>query len=63
MGMKDIVILEPPLVTISDYHYLNKKKQHLLLPLTEALRQMEKEGLIQKIQMEVEKSALSRSER
>lgn len=53
LGLKGITILEPPLVTIQSYHYLNVKNQRLLKPLTTVLRQMEHEGIIRNIQQQV----------
>ena len=53
LGMKNIVVLEPPLTASPQFHYLHVKNQHLIKPLTAVLRQMEKEGIIQQIQQQV----------
>ncbi|MGD9949041.1 MAG: ABC transporter substrate-binding protein [Desulfobulbus sp.] len=51
--MKNIVVLEPPLIASPQFHYLHVQNQRLLEPLTVALEQMVKEGVIQQIQQQV----------
>lgn len=53
LELKDIFILEPPLLTFKLYHYLHKKNQNLIKPLSTVLEQMEKEGVIRDIQQQV----------
>ncbi|WP_432454690.1 substrate-binding periplasmic protein [Agarivorans sp. QJM3NY_29] len=50
LGLTGLVILEPTLVSIQSFHYLHVKNKHLVAPLTAALQQMEKEGIIRNIQ-------------
>lgn len=45
--LQGISALEPPLMQLKIFHYLNKKNQDLVLPLTEILQQMRSEGLIE----------------
>ena len=47
LGMHDLIVLAPPLQTLPFFHYVHVKNQHIVKPLTEALQQMEDEGLIQ----------------
>lgn len=49
LGLNDLVVLEPPLLTIQLFHYLHVKNRHLVQPLTASLQQMEREGLIQPV--------------
>ncbi|MDM8539758.1 transporter substrate-binding domain-containing protein [Desulfococcaceae bacterium HSG9] len=49
MKLKNIRILEPPLIKIDLYHYLHKKHQHIAEPVTNILRKMEREGRIAEI--------------
>ncbi len=59
LGIKDTNILKPSLLINKQYHYLHIKNQHLIEPLTEVLLQMEKEGIIQQIQQQVEQAIIS----
>lgn len=56
MGMKDIVMLEPPIMTIQLFHVLHEKNKHLVGPLTKVLKQMEKEGAIRDMQKRAEQT-------
>jgi polar amino acid transport system substrate-binding protein len=51
LGLKDIVILEPPLVKSPLFHFLHVKNKGLVEPLTAVLKQMEKDGVIRNIQL------------
>lgn len=53
-GLKEIGVLEPPLLRVESFHYLHVKNKDLVAPLTKALKQMEGEGLIRRIQLQVE---------
>lgn len=44
LKLKDIQVLEPPLITTDLYHYLHKKHEHLLPKITQALQDMKAEG-------------------
>lgn len=59
LGLKDIHVLEPPIIRIDSYHYLHVKNRNLVAPLTTALQQMECEGLILDIQNKVEQRSLN----
>lgn len=59
LGIQGIQVLEPPLFSLESYHYLHVKNRHLLEPLTKALQEMEREGLIKQIQTEVESSGVN----
>lgn len=52
MGLEGIRVLEPSVAHLPSYHYLHIKNKALLAPLTESLRQMEKEKMIQRISIE-----------
>ncbi len=58
LGLKDIIMLEPPLIKSPLFHCLNVKNKNLVGPLTAALKQMEKEGIIQDIQKRAEQQIL-----
>jgi polar amino acid transport system substrate-binding protein len=62
LGMDDIVVLEPSLDTSPQFHYLHVRHQQLVEPLTEALKQMEDEGLMQQFQQQIIEAASSPSE-
>jgi polar amino acid transport system substrate-binding protein len=53
MRLNGIGIVEPPLAQIENFHYLHVKNKHLVEPLTMSLQQMEKEGVLQKLQQQV----------
>ena len=53
LGLSDITILEPPLITIKSFHYLHVKNRHLVEPLTAVLQQMDDDGALQKIHEQV----------
>lgn len=59
-GIKNITILDPPLLSLQLFHFLHVKNQGLADRLTAALQQMEKEGAIKRIQSEIEQATLSR---
>ena len=52
LNMKDIHILQPPVTRLELYHYLHKKHEHLIPKITNALRDMEKEGKFQTIRQQ-----------
>lgn len=56
LGLKGLRVLEPPLLTVESFHYLHVKNSDLVAPLAEALKQMAGEGLIRRIQLQVEQS-------
>ncbi|CCQ73725.1 ABC transporter substrate-binding protein [Magnetospira sp. QH-2] len=47
MGLKNLAILDPPFVDLKMYMYLNKKHQHHIPKVTEALREMKQDGSYQ----------------
>ena len=49
LGLKNIRLVEPPLVTLELFHFLHKKHAALIPRITGALEQMAKEGRIQTI--------------
>jgi polar amino acid transport system substrate-binding protein len=53
LNIKGIKVLEPPLVKMSLYHYLNKKHYSLVPKITESLQKLEKQGIIQKIRNQI----------
>lgn len=61
LGMKQITVLDPPLLSLKLFHFLHVKNQALADRLTVTLQQMEKEGVIKNIQKEVEHTVLSRA--
>ena len=61
LGLKDIVMLEPPLMSLPLFHCLHVKNKHLVEPLTAVLQQMEEEGIIEEIQKKAEQSLQSPS--
>ncbi len=46
LDLKDVRVLEPPLLSVSLYHYVNARRRDLIPPLTRALADMAEEGLI-----------------
>jgi polar amino acid transport system substrate-binding protein len=52
IGLTTIKILEPPLEQDPGYHYLNKRHRALVPRLVAALKDMEREGVIQRLQQE-----------
>ncbi len=56
--LKGLKILEPPLLTTTNYHFLNKKHQTLVPKITATLEDMEKTGTIKKIQEQVFKKLI-----
>jgi polar amino acid transport system substrate-binding protein len=63
LGMKNIVVLDPPLIASPQYHYLHIKNKKLLAPLTAVLRKMEEKGVIRQIQQRVIQDLSSLQER
>ena len=59
LGLKDIVMLEPPLMSLPLFHCLHVKNKDLVEPLTAVLQQMEEEGVIEEIQKKAEQSVQS----
>ncbi len=51
--LTSIHVHEKPLVTLNLYHYLNKKNKALLPDITKVLLEMETEGRIQAIRLQV----------
>jgi polar amino acid transport system substrate-binding protein len=51
--LNDVVVLSPPLASFPVYHYVFKNHEDLVPKLTEVLRQMEKDGTLERIQREV----------
>ena len=49
LKINDIKILEPPVITMELYHYLNKKQEHLSDKLAAVLREMDQSGRITEI--------------
>lgn len=47
MNLSGIRVSRPPLQTSVVFHYLHADNKHLVQPLTDVLREMEKEGLMQ----------------
>lgn len=54
LGLKNIVMLEPPIYTTFLYHYLNKKHIKLVPQITEILKEMENSGEIERIRKELD---------
>ncbi len=52
LGLKDITIMEPPLATRNMYLYLNKKHEGLVPKISEALKQMKRDGTYDAIKAE-----------
>lgn len=59
LGMDDIIVLEPSLIASPQFHYLHVKHQQLVEPLTEALKKMEEEGIMQQFQQQIIEAASS----
>ncbi len=57
MNLTGIRVLEPPVETMPLYHYLHKKNERLVPKVAAALKEMEKEGLIQKIREQAQADA------
>lgn len=53
LHLNDVVVLSPALASFPVYHYVFKGHEDLVPKLTEVLRQMEKDGTLEKIQREV----------
>lgn len=53
-------ILEPPIEVYNMYHYLHKKNAHLIPKLTSILKEMQKEGIIQKIRNDFIKTLINK---
>lgn len=49
LKINNITVLEPPIITIKLYHYLNKKHKSLIPKVTNILKKMNKRGTIYKI--------------
>ncbi|HXA46937.1 MAG TPA: transporter substrate-binding domain-containing protein [Burkholderiaceae bacterium] len=49
----DVIVLQPALATFPVYHYLSRNHEELVPKLTEVLRQMEKNGSMERIQREM----------
>ena len=47
-NLDNLIILEPPLISFSLYHYVHKKNKDIIPSLTAALRQMNDEGFFSK---------------
>lgn len=46
LDLNDFIIVEPPLLSVSLYHYINANRRNLVQPLTKTLTDMINEGLI-----------------
>lgn len=46
LDLNDYIIVEPPLLSVSLYHYINTNRQNLVIPLTKALTDMTNEGFL-----------------
>ncbi len=53
MGLRTIQVLNPALLQVDWYLYLNKKHAALVPKLTEAIRKMRQDGTLQKLQTQV----------
>lgn len=53
-GLKEIMVLEPPLAVREMYLYLNKKHDQLIVPLAQALREMRVDGTYNEIDQEAD---------
>jgi polar amino acid transport system substrate-binding protein len=58
LKLKNIIMLDRPIVRTSLFHCLNVKNKDLVEPLTGVLKKMEKEGMIQAIQIKAEQQLL-----
>lgn len=52
LDLNDLIIAEPPLLSVSLYHYINANRRNLARPLTNALTDMTNEGLIRYASMD-----------
>ncbi len=52
-NIEGLIILEPPLKTFELFHYLHKKNASLLAGITNALEEMETEGRIEEIRLQI----------
>ncbi|MGM9515367.1 substrate-binding periplasmic protein [Roseateles sp. DB2] len=52
-GVQGVVQLQPPLATFPVFHYLHRRHEALLAPLTQALRELERSGFIRRTGEEV----------
>ena len=50
MGIRDLRVLEPPLETFPIYHFLHKKHKNLVPLVSEKLKELKKEGFVEKIE-------------
>lgn len=53
LGLRSIRVLNPPLLEVDWYLYLNKKHASLVPQLTKAIREMRQDGTLQKLQSQV----------
>ena len=51
--LNDVIVLSPPLASFPVFHYVFKSHEDLVPKLTGVLRQMEKDGTLERIQKEV----------
>lgn len=51
--LNGVIVLQPALASFQVYHYLSRNHEELVPKLTEILRQMEKEGKLERIQRDV----------
>ncbi|WP_024954664.1 substrate-binding periplasmic protein [Sulfurospirillum arcachonense] len=61
LGLKDIKLLEPPLMTLPLFHYLHKKNRHLVEPLTQILLKMKDNGTIESIIKQIDQKWFGKS--
>ncbi len=52
-------ILQPPLVTIELFHYVHKKNEHLVPKLTQTLRKMRQNGLLDELIQKSEQTVIA----
>jgi len=63
LQLKEVFIIEPPLVTLNLYHYLHKKNLHLLPKIESVLHKMESEGRIKIIRQKIIDNLIKKSEK
>ncbi len=52
-GIQGVIQLQPPLASFPVFHYLHRRHEALLAPLTQALRELERSGFIRRASEEV----------
>lgn len=59
LGLSSIKVLEPPLISVSGYHYVNAKNKSMVEPLITVLQKMKAEGRINEIKEQVTREFLN----